>query len=53
MGRKSIERSLMCLATLILAACAQGPMSTGTQTGDWAVIERLEQQAKAIAKTNG
>lgn len=70
MGRKSIKRSLMCLATLILAACAQGPLSSeqpppdspggsntgiapGTKEGDWAAIERLEAQAKAIAKTNG
>lgn len=70
MTRKSINRSVLFLSTLMLAACAQGPLSSeqppqdpppgsntgvpaGTKEGDWAAIERLEAQAKAIAKTNG
>ena len=59
----------MLLAALLLAACAKGPVSSeqppenpppgsssgasGSQQSDWATIERLETQAKAIAKTSG
>lgn len=53
-------------ALLLATACVQQPtngagdstappssVSPGTQEGDWAAIVRLEDQAKAIAKTTG
>lgn len=59
----------MLFAALLLGACAKGPVSSeqppenpppgsspgvsGNQQSDWAAIERLEAQAKAIAKTSG
>ncbi|HVF40089.1 MAG TPA: hypothetical protein VM939_09315 [Gemmatimonadaceae bacterium] len=66
-------RLVIALATMLTAACTQGPVSseqppsatppgsntgadnglTGQQKTDWAAIEQLEQQAKALAKTAG
>ncbi|HUR91089.1 MAG TPA: hypothetical protein VMY38_00295 [Gemmatimonadaceae bacterium] len=42
-------------ALLLASACAQPPAGAtpGNQEGDWAAIVRLEDQAKAIAKTAG
>lgn len=69
MHRKQTTIGLLILSTLLAVACAQGPVSseqppaatppgsntglTGAQQSDWTAIERLEQQAKALAKTAG
>jgi hypothetical protein len=60
-------RSVVLIA-VALSACTQAPVNredtsttprsgsgtaTGTQQGDWAAIEKLEQEAKAISKTSG
>jgi hypothetical protein len=60
-------RNLLVLAFVLGAACAQQPVqspdgdasvpppspSTGEQQRDWAQIEALEREAKAIARTTG
>jgi len=69
MAYKTARHASMVLAALLLGACAKGPVAseqppenpppgsgtglTGNQQSDWAAIERLEVQAKAIAKTSG
>lgn len=58
--------SIFVSALLVATACVQQPtngagdstappssVSPGTQEGDWAAIVRLEDQARAIAKTSG
>jgi len=48
--------SFCFVAALMVSACVQPPINgapPGTQEADWAAIVRLEDQAKAIAKTTG
>ncbi len=69
MYRERTTVGLLIFSALLAVACAQGPVSseqppaatppgsntdlTGTQQSDWAAVERLEQQAKTLAKVAG
>lgn len=45
---------LLIVSAFAISACGQFPVNgSGSQEGDWAAIVRLEDQAKAIAKTSG
>lgn len=48
---------LYCIAAIVISsACVQQPANgtnSGSQESDWAAIVRLEDQARAIAKTSG
>lgn len=62
-----ITRSVVCLTGMILLGCTQPPPTngpagskddptfavTGDQQADWARILQLEEQAKAVVKTEG
>lgn len=48
------SKGIFAAALLLSYACAQPPgTDLGTRDSDWAAIVRLEDQAKAIAKTTG
>ena len=45
---------LLIVSAFAISACGQLPLKgSGSQESDWAAIVRLEDQAKAIAKTSG
>ncbi len=45
---------LLIVSAFAISACGQLPLNgSGSQESDWAAIVRLEDQAKAIAKTSG